>query len=125
MRKLIVLVVLLLTVFVVYNRHRLYVRDPLARVTRAAAPEAGAQVFINYDNDVLLENDNAPRYIEVVQHGNHAGVPDSITCIHWAACLLDADQATLVPDLGLHVEGMSNKVVQFQDSRGDAVVTLR
>lgn len=126
MKKLFALVVLVLIAFVLFNRYRVYVRDPLASVTRHGAKEDGAQVFINYANDVLIENDHAPMYIELVQHGNHAGIPQKITCIHWTACLLDADVATLLtPDPPVRVDSMDSKQVRFRDSTGETVVTLR
>ena len=126
MRKVIALLVVLLAAFVIFNRYRVYVRDPLATVTRAGVKEDGAQVFINYANDVLIENDRAPRYVELVQHGQNAGVPQKITCIHWSACLLDENVATLLmPDPPVHVEVMNNKLVQFHDSKGETDVTLR
>ena len=126
MKKLIALLVLAAIAFLVFNRYRVYVRDPIATVTRLGVKEDGAQVFINYANDVLLENDHAPRYIELVQHGQHAGVPQKITCIHWVACLTDADVATLLqPDVRVRVELMNSKLVQFKDAKGETDVALR
>ena len=54
------LVIAVIAVFVAYNRNRLFVRDPLGSVTRNGAKEAGAQVYINFSNDALIENDNPP-----------------------------------------------------------------
>ena len=126
MRKLIALLVVGMVVFVFVCRYRLYVRDPLATLTRGESiKEEGAQVFINYANDVLIENDNPPRYIEIIQHGQHAGVPVKITCVHWAACLLDADVATLAPGSRVHAEVMNSRIVSFRDSKGEADVALR
>lgn len=127
MRKLILLVVLVGVVFVVWNRQRLYVRDPLGSVTRDGVKEKGAQVYINYANDVLLENYNAPMYVTLVQHGGRMGTPATLHCVAYVACLLDADVATLLDgDERAKVESMSAKVMEFRDVNGrEVVVTLR
>ena len=125
MKKLIALLVVLLFVFVVVCRNRLYVRDPLAGLSRGGQKEDGAQVYINFPTDVLVENDNSPSYIELIQHGQHAGVPEKIMCVHWLVCLLDADTATLVEGSKVHPEVMNSRIVQFRDGRGEADVTLR
>ncbi len=125
MKKIIALLVLVAVVFLVFNRYRVYVRDPIATLTRGGVKEDGAQMFINYANDVLIENDNSPRYLELLQHDQHAGVPEKITCIHWVACLLDADVATMLPGSNVHPEVMNSKMVQFRDQKGEADVELR
>ena len=125
MKKVIALLIVLLAVFLVLNRYRIYVRDPLATVTRAGMKEDGAQVFINYANDVLIENDHAPMYIELVQHGQNAGVPQKIMCIHWSACMLDENVATLLtPQPPVRVEVMNSKMVEFRDGKGETDVEL-
>jgi hypothetical protein len=125
-RKLILLVVLVGVVFVVWNRQRLYVRDPLGSVVRNGVTERGAQVFINYSNDVLLENFNAPMYVTLVQHGDRVGTPEVSHCVAYVACLLDADVATLLDvDAGAQVTQMTGKVVEYRDAGRDTVVTLR
>jgi hypothetical protein len=127
LRKLIVLLLLIAIVFVVYNRQRLYVRDPLGSVTRGGVHEQGAQVFINYSNDVLLENDNPPMYVLLVQHGQPVGTPAKLWCIHWAMCMTNADVATLVEgDQLAPAISMGGRTVAFRDANGrDTVVTLR
>ena len=54
-RVVIVGVVLLVVVAVVY-RQRLFLRDPLGKVERNGIRVDGASVFINYYNDVLIQN---------------------------------------------------------------------
>lgn len=114
MRKFIALLVILLVVFVVVQRKRVYVRDPLASVTRAGDRVSGEQVYINYYNDVLLENDNPPMLVMVVEKGQPVGVPTKLRCIHWIACLTDADAASTLP-LNAKVQSMSGKTVLFRD----------
>jgi hypothetical protein len=126
-RKFIQLLVIVAVVFVVWNRQRLYVRDPLGSIARDGVKEKGAQVFINYSNDVLLENYNAPVYVTLVQHGQAVGTPATIHCVAYVACLLGADVATLLEGTaGAVAMSMSGKVVEYRDAGGrDTVVTLR
>jgi hypothetical protein len=126
-RKLILLLVVVAVVFVVWNRQRLYVRDPLGSVTRDGVKEQGAQVLINYSNDVLLQNYNAPMYVTLIQHGDRVGSPVEMHCLAYIACLLDADvPAFLVTDEGAKVTTMTGKMVEYRDANGrDTVVTLR
>ncbi len=127
MKKIILLLVVLAVVFVVWNRERLYVRDPLGAVVRDGVKEQGAQVLINYSNDVLLQNYNAPMYVTLVQHGDRVGTPAVMHCVAYVMCLLDADVPSLVAvDEGAKVATMTGKTVTYRDSKGrDTVVTLR
>ena len=127
MRKLIGVVLLLAVVFVIWSRQRMYVRDPLGSVVRDGVKEHGAQIYINYSNDVLLENFNAPMYVTVVQHGEHVGTPAVVHCIAFVVCLLDADVATLLDaGGGAKVTSMSGKTVEVREANGqDIVITLR
>ncbi|HXS11204.1 MAG TPA: hypothetical protein VN734_00755 [Acidobacteriaceae bacterium] len=125
MKKLIALLVILLVVFVVVERKRVYVRDPLASVTRAGNKVSGEQVYINFYNDVLLENDNPPMLVMIVEKGQPVGVPTKLRCIHWLACLTDADAASALP-LNASVQSMSGKTVRFRDENAQEWdVTLR
>lgn len=125
MKKLIALLVLLLVVFVVVERKRVFVRDPLASVTRAGDKVSGEQVYINFYNDVLLENDNPPMLVMLVEKGQPVGIPTKLRCIHWLACLTDSDAASTLP-LNASVQSMSNKSVHFRDEDAKQwVVALR
>lgn len=127
MRKFLVLLIVAAAVFVVWNRHRLYVRDPLGNVARDGVKESGAQVYINYSNDVLLANYNTPMYVTLIQHGEPVGTPATIHCIAYVACLLDADVATLLDGSAApKATSMTAKAVEFRDTDSrDTVVTLR
>jgi hypothetical protein len=126
MKKLLLLVLIVLVVFAVLNRDRIYVRDPLASVTRDAVAESGVQVYINHNNDVLLEHDTAPAYMTLLQHGQPVGAPRLLPCIHFMACLTDAAiQPVLVLSRAAHIESMTSAQVAFRDDQGrEAVVTL-
>jgi hypothetical protein len=126
-KKWIALAAVVVIVLVGYYRNRLYVRDPLGSVTRDGAKEVGAQVFINYSNDVLIENDNPPMYTLLVQHDNHAGSPVELRCLHWVLCMSDADTASVLkpPPIFL-IEEMTGKSVRFVDGdKRETHVTLR
>ena len=127
MGKLIALMVLGLVVFVAVERDKLFVRDPLAHVTRDGAPESGAQVFINFRNDVLVENDSQPLYVELIQAGQPIGTPKVSVCVHWVMCLMDSYPATLIAtSAGARILSMDAKTVDFIDTpHKDTVVTLR
>jgi len=116
-KKLIALVIILLVVFVVVERKRVYVRDPLASVTRDGAKVDGEQVFINFYNDVLLENDNPPMHLFLAEQGQPIGIPTKLRCIHWVACLTDADIATTYRTAS-SINSMTSKAVVFHDESG-------
>jgi len=123
LKKFILLLVLVAVVFLVWNRQRLYVRDPLGNVARDGVKESGAQVYINYSNDVLLENYNAPMYVTLVQRAERVGTPAMTHCVAYVVCLLDADVATLLEGSeGEKAELMNGKKVEFRDGEGRAVV---
>lgn len=125
MKKLILLLIVIAAVCILYNRQRLFLRDPLANVVRDGVKEQGAQVFINYNSDVMVENDNAPLYVELIAHDDHTGAPQQLKCIHFVACLTDADLPTLLPwPAGLTVHSMSSRSVRFLDGKRETTVTL-
>ncbi len=126
MKKLILLIAIILIVFAVYNRQRLYVRDPLANVTRDGVKEPGAQVYINYSNDVLLENNNPPAYATLIQKAQPVGTPKKLYCIQWLVCMAEAYPAPLVAlDADSEVESMSFNAVNFKDRGKETLVVLR
>jgi hypothetical protein len=126
-KKIFVLLVLIGVIFVVVERERLFVRDPLGSVLRDGVKEDGAQVYINYSNDVMIENDNPPLYVTIVQKGQKVGAPAKVSCVHWIVCMTDADVATqMSTDPGSLVESMTNRAVLFRSGSGrQTVVKLR
>jgi hypothetical protein len=141
--KMILLVVFLVVMgFVWVNRQRVYVRDPLATVYRSQASEdgpgevkqSGVQVFINYSDDVLVEQDAQPGGYRILVQGwnKMPGTPGVLKCIRWMACLADADHATTLP-IEWNGKGrydprvsMTGREVSFVDGDGATMrVTLR
>ncbi|MDP9038240.1 MAG: hypothetical protein M3O02_03065 [Acidobacteriota bacterium] len=135
MKRVLLLLFVLIFGYILLHRERGFVRDPLATVYLDGAAQAGWQVYINYSNDVLLERDAQPArgYGILVQNWNRIpGNPATLKCIHWMACMTDADHATALP---LDHTGpgaydprtsMSSRVVSFADGEGHTLrVTLR
>ena len=99
MKTTLFLALLALLALIIYNRQRVYLRDPLATVYQNDAQQSGVEVFINDSHDVLLEQDTAlGNYYILVQHWNQTpGTPMVLKCIRWMACLTDAEHAQSYP----------------------------
>jgi hypothetical protein len=129
MKKFLVVLLGAFLVLLVVNRQKLFLRDPLGRVERNGMRVAGAQVYINYSNDVLVEDtERGERYL--VQRWNMVpGLPTRLGCVKRIACWTEGDRAGSVPlgGAGYHPKvEMSNREVSFVDGDGVPVkVTLR
>jgi hypothetical protein len=99
MKRLVAVVVLVIAVVVGVLRERIYVRDPLGTVVRDGVKVRGAEVYINFGNDVLVEASGeigAPRYL--VQGWNKVPeVPGMLTCLRWMVCVTEAERAMGTP----------------------------
>ena len=128
MRKLFVLLTVVLVMWIVLHRDRLYLRDPLGHVTREGVMQEGAHVFINYENDVLVQEKNSTGMF-VVQHWNRQpAVPGSLACVQGMACLAPADRVVDVAAgaSGTATAAMSDRAVSFTDDHQQrVVVTIR
>jgi hypothetical protein len=139
MKKLFVLAFVVLFALIVINRQRVFLRDPLGSVYKSvnldgsgAVKQSGVQVYINYSNDILLLRETQPgAYSLLVQHWSKIpGTPARLKCIHWMACMTDADHAAILP---VQAEGkydpkvqMTNREVSFLNRDGALVrVQLR
>ena len=130
MKKLFLLAFFVLLGFILINRQRVYIRDPFATVYRNNVKQSGVEVYFNYSNDVLLWKEDSPGAFQIlVQNWSKAaGTPSRLTCIHWMACLADADHATLIPRIpigkqaGGSLATMTEREVTFIDTDG---ATLR
>lgn len=125
MKKLLMVVLLVFVVFVVIERHKLFLRDPLAKVTLDGKQVSDTRVYINYNNDVMLEHTVEPVLLVVAQHDQHLGVPEFLHCLRWTACLTDGYPAPLVSKFDGPIVQMTNKVVEYKHDGHDVVVTLR
>ena len=129
MRRLIVLVALVLIVLAVVYRDRLFLRDPLARVEGNGAPVSWARVFINFSNDVLLQERNDTHMVVVQNWNRIPATPPGLTCVEGMLCLTPADRivdAQAPAVAGGPLAEMSSREVTFTDMDGARVhVTLR
>jgi len=126
-KKVLLLAIVALVVLVAVYRRRIFLRDPLAKLSRNDVAQESVAVYINAENDVLVDDTSSsgtPRFM--VQSWNK--VPESpavLTCIRWMVCVSDADHATAQPLVlrnGYNPQvTMSNREVSFTDSAGAAV----
>ena len=128
MRRLLLLITLVLIVLIAVYRDRLYLRDPLGKLTRDGVAQADARVFINFENDVLVQEKGGTEMF-VVQHWNQLeAVPSDLTCIQGLLCIAPADRLidTAGTTLTRKQAGMTDRAVDFIDSNGHPVhVTIR
>jgi hypothetical protein len=129
LRRFVLAAVVLIVIFVVVFRQRIFLRDPLGKVERNGVAQDAARVYINYSNDVLIEDAATHGFVLVQGWSNAPGVPQHLSCLNGLACWTDADQAAVLPLGGAARRSpaeMSAKHVTFMDSTGDGVrVVLR
>jgi hypothetical protein len=129
LRKILTFAVLLLIVVVAVFRERIFLRDPLGKVERNGVAIEGARVFINFSNDVLVEEPGTERRYLVQDWNAVPGVPQVLGCLQGLVCWTDADHAATFPLDGRGTGAratMSAKEVRFVDENGAAIrVELR
>jgi hypothetical protein len=128
LKKILIVGTLLLVIFAAVFRQRIFVRDPLGTVERNGAAQEGARLFINYSNDVLVE-DAQHQFVLVQGVSELPGVPKHLFCFTGLMCWTDADRAAVdqVEGVGGRTPAvMSAKEVTFVDGSGERVrVILR
>jgi len=129
MLKILALLFVLFAALVIVNRQRLFLRDPLAEVERNGVKVEGARVYINFSNDVMLEEPGLSKRTIVQQWNLRPGVPDRLSCVRWMFCWTEADRAESASLGGGGYQPMvqmSSHEVSFVDGGGVPVkVTLR
>jgi hypothetical protein len=129
LRKILTFAVLLLIVVVAVFRQRIFLRDPLGKVERNGVAIDGARLFINFSNDVLVEEPGTERRYLVQGWNAVPGVPQVLGCLQGLVCWTDADHAATFPLDGRGTgtrATMSAKEVRFVDENGAAIrVELR
>jgi hypothetical protein len=124
LRKILIVGTLLLVVFVAVFRQRIFVRDPLGRVERNGAAQDGTRLYINYSNDVLVEDTARHQFVLVQGWKKLPGVPQHLFCLTGMVCWTDADRAAVFPVDGVGgrtAAVMSAKEVRFVDESGAKV----
>ena len=128
MKKVVALLFAVWVVFMVVYRERIYLRDPLGFVERNGVRQAGAEVYINYSNDVLVQESESRRWL-VQAATKMPGVPLHLACLRWTACLTETNAVPVIklggPDYSPQVV-FSGTQVEFEDGNGAMVrVALR
>ena len=129
MRTILIGGAVLLIVFAVVFRQRIFIRDPLGKVERNGIAQDGARLYINYSNDVLVEDAAVGRRYLVEGWNGVPGVPKQLAFLTGLVCWTDAAEAEGF-SLGnapnqVHA-AMSAKEVSFDDETGAAMkVQLR
>jgi hypothetical protein len=120
---------LLLVIFVGVFRQRIFLRDPLGKMERNGVAVDGARLYINFSNDVLVEEPGTARRYLVQGWSAMPGVPQILGCVQGLACWTDADHASVFPLDGRGAgakAAMSAKEVTFADETGASIrVQLR
>jgi hypothetical protein len=119
----------LLAIFVAVFRQRIFVRDPLGKVERNGVAQGGERLYINYSNDVLVEDAEKHTFVLVQGWSGVPGVPQHLFCFTGLLCWTDADRAAVFPvegAVGKTPAVMTAKEVRFVDESGAGVrVMLR
>lgn len=129
MRNILIAAMVLLILFVAVFRQRIFLRDPLGKVERNGIRQDGTRVFINYSNDVLLEDVIRNNRYLVEGWSKVPGVPKHLACLTGLVCWTEANQAEVLP-LGsapnqAHAQ-MSAREIVFEDETGAPIrVELR
>ena len=124
MKRILIVGTLLLVVFLAVFRQRIYLRDPLGKVERNGVPQDGTRLYINYSNDVLLEDAAKHQFLLVQGWSSLPGVPQHLFCLSGMMCWTDADNAAVfsVEGVGGKTRAvMSAKEVTFVDESGAKV----
>ena len=120
MRRFLLLVAVVFVVLLVVWRDRLFLRDPLGRLERDGVRVEGARVFIDFSNDVLVQEDGGRRMFLVRHVDRREAVPAGLNCVQAMACLTPADGATEVIS-GAGTAEMSDREVVFTEGSGGRV----
>jgi hypothetical protein len=124
LKRIFIVGTLLLVVFVAVFRQRIFVRDPLGKVERNGVAQDGTRLYINYSNDVLVEDSGQHQFVLVQGWNALPGVPQHLFCLTGMVCWTDADRAAVFPVEGVGGKTpavMSAKEVTFVDPSGARV----
>ena len=124
MKKIIAVLFVAWVVFMVVYRDRIFLRDPLGVLERNGVKQAGTEVYVNYSNDVMVQDADAARRYIVQAATKMPGVPLHLTCLRWVACLTEASPTPVIPLGGrgyLPQVAFTGSQVEFEDGDGSMV----
>jgi hypothetical protein len=124
LKRILIVGTLLLVVFIAVFRQRIFVRDPLGKVERSGSAQDGTRLYINYSNDVLVEDSARHQFVLVQGWNALPGVPQHLFCLTGMVCWTDADRAAVFPVEGVGGRTravMSAKEVTFVNESGAKV----
>jgi hypothetical protein len=123
---------LIVIVVLVVFRQRLFLRDPIAKVERNGLEQTEYRVYLNYFNDILVEDlTHDRRYLVQSKDGVPMvpGIPGHLGCVRGLACLTEENYAPTDPLGGKGYDPMvemTNAYVTFVDGDGASMrVSLR
>jgi hypothetical protein len=124
-RNILIVATVLLILLVAIFRQRIFLRDPLGEVERNGIRQDATRVYINYSNDVLLEDLTRNNRYLVEGWSKEPGVPKHLTCFTGLACWTEENEAKVFP-LGsapnqAHA-AMSAKEIVFEDETGAPIM---
>ncbi len=121
MRKFILLTIVVLVALAVMYHDRIFLRDPLGKLERNGVAVPDARVFINYSNDILVQEDSGRRMFVVQNYNKLPGSPTGLTCIQGMLCVTPSDQAAPGAAESGKQADMSDREVSFTDALGSRV----
>jgi hypothetical protein len=130
-RILIVGLIVVIAVLVIF-RQRLFLRDPLATVERNGTKQSEYRVYLNYYNDILVEDlTKHEHYLVQGKDGTPMtpGEPLHLKCLNALVCLTETEFAPVMPLGGKGYEPsveMTSAYVAYVDGDGASMrVALR
>ena len=100
MKRILIGGLLIVIVVLVVFRQRLFLRDPIAKVERNGLQQTEYRVYLNYFNDILVEDlAQDRRYLVQSKDGVPMvpGIPGHLGCIRGLACLTEENYAPTDP----------------------------
>ena len=125
MKSFLIAATVLLVLFIAAFRQRIFLRDPLGKVERNGIQQDGTRVFINYSNDVLVEDMTRNNRYLIEAWSRIPGVPKHLSCLTGLACWTEANQAEVFPLGNTPAQTkamMDSKQIAFQDETGAGIV---
>jgi hypothetical protein len=131
-KKIVIFGLIVVIAVLVVFRQRLFLRDPLASVERNGTKLADVRVYLNFYNDIVVEDlTKKEHYLVQGKAGVPMvpGIPLHLQCVQALACLTETDFAPVVALGGKgyapSVE-MTNAYVSYVDGDGASMrVALR